>query len=341
MTEDRTRARNCSIDIFRYICAIMVVAIHTHPFSEINEELSYASLIATRTAVPFFFAVAGYFYIQKLEKGQNPFWPYFKRLISTYFLWSLFYYAIDFVRGGYSNLKGFIVDSVYQFAITGSHYHFWFFPALIFAVCFTTLLFKIKCGKVLIPLSVVIYIIGSFGCTYYEIGIQIPILRNLLLSSHFDLIRHILVIGMPFFVSGYLIYKIEQKFHNITINKMLIEGIAAVIFVVEIYFARMIKWSYNTNSTFGLYLLVVITLLILLEHPLSKYDAFSNRCRTLANFTYYSHPFFMLCISILGRKFLHIDITETPMFFLTVISTFLSGVIIYKLDNKFLNQIVN
>ena len=54
LTENRTRARNCSIDIFRYICAIMVVAIHTHPFSEINEELSYASLIATRTAVPFF-----------------------------------------------------------------------------------------------------------------------------------------------------------------------------------------------------------------------------------------------------------------------------------------------
>ncbi len=30
-----------SIDIFRLICAIMVVAIHTHPFEDIDSDLGY------------------------------------------------------------------------------------------------------------------------------------------------------------------------------------------------------------------------------------------------------------------------------------------------------------
>ncbi len=343
MTTDNARTRICSIDIFRYVCAIMVVAIHTSPFSEINKELGYIfTEIIPRIGVPFFFAVTGYFYIQKLEKAQKPFFAYFIRLISTYFLWSLLYYFIAFIRRGNLNLKDFIVNSVYSFIITGSYYHFWFFPALIFAVCFTTFLFKIKCDKVLIPLSIFLYIIGCFGCSYYEIGIQIPILRNLFLSPHFNLIRRVLLMGVPFFVSGYLVYKIKSR--NITMNKLLCgEVMAVAIWLVEIYIVRMLKWEVNIIVTFGLYLLVTVTLLILLENPLKNtmLSQISNGCRTLANFTYYSHPFFILCLSVLGNHFLHMNITATPMFFLTVISTFVVGFIIYKLDNRFLNQIVN
>lgn len=47
--------RNSSIDIFRYICAIMVIAIHTHPFMEISEKCGYVfTQITPRIAVPFF-----------------------------------------------------------------------------------------------------------------------------------------------------------------------------------------------------------------------------------------------------------------------------------------------
>lgn len=68
------KERNNSIDIFRYLCAVMVIAIHTHPFSEVNEELGYlCTQVLPRIAVPFFFAIAGYFYIQKIEKNQNRF----------------------------------------------------------------------------------------------------------------------------------------------------------------------------------------------------------------------------------------------------------------------------
>ena len=64
----KEKVRNCSIDIFRYVCAIMVVGIHTQPLSEFSYEAGYIfSNIVPRIAVPFFFTAAGYFYVKKLE----------------------------------------------------------------------------------------------------------------------------------------------------------------------------------------------------------------------------------------------------------------------------------
>lgn len=65
-----SKGRINSIDIFRYICSVMVIAIHTAPFSDINEQLGYAfSQIIPRIAVPFFFAVSGYFLCLRWKMG--------------------------------------------------------------------------------------------------------------------------------------------------------------------------------------------------------------------------------------------------------------------------------
>ena len=81
--------KNCSIDIFRYIGALMVMSIHIHPFEDISDfwGKEFRSVFP-RIGVPFFFCAAGYFYIRKLMKGKNPFLPYMKRLLTTYFVWS-------------------------------------------------------------------------------------------------------------------------------------------------------------------------------------------------------------------------------------------------------------
>ena len=115
MTEDKRKLRNCSIDIFRYLCAVMVVGIHTHPLSELNNKVGYiCSDIVPRIAVPFFFAAAGYFYIRKLEEGQNPFFPYVKRLLIPYFIWSVIYDMVDFIVREHTDMKSFMQDSIYR-----------------------------------------------------------------------------------------------------------------------------------------------------------------------------------------------------------------------------------
>lgn len=116
----------------------------------------------------------------------------------------------------------FFRNIIYRFVFTGSWFHFWFFPALIFAVCFSTILFKINCGRLLIPLSIIAYTIGCIGCSYYELGINMPVLKDLFALENFDLIRRILLMGFPFFASGYLVYKIEKKSKKIIVNKYLL-----------------------------------------------------------------------------------------------------------------------
>lgn len=58
--------RNVAVDIFRYISALMVVAIHIHPFTDLNSTMGFiCTQVLPRIAVPYFFAISGYFYIKK------------------------------------------------------------------------------------------------------------------------------------------------------------------------------------------------------------------------------------------------------------------------------------
>ena len=89
------KTRNSSIDIFRIICAIMVIAIHTHPFEDINGRLSYVfTQVIPRIAVPFFFCVMGYYYLKKLETGEKIFKSYILKYIKIYLIWSVIYLFI-------------------------------------------------------------------------------------------------------------------------------------------------------------------------------------------------------------------------------------------------------
>lgn len=89
--EGINKKRINSIDIFRYICAILVVAVHATPFTEINSTIAYIfEAILPRIAVPFFFAISGYYYIKKITKDSvninHIFWTYTKKLLIVYSL---------------------------------------------------------------------------------------------------------------------------------------------------------------------------------------------------------------------------------------------------------------
>ncbi len=341
MNNNISKYRNCSIDIYRYICAIMVIAIHTHPFSDINQNLGFiCTQVLTRIGVPFFFCVAGYFYIQKLETGK-PFFPYLKRLISIYLIWSFVYFFIDFLEWGYSNPLGFIVNCVLSFTVYGSYYHFWFFPALIISVSLTTIAFKLKLSKILIPISIVLYIVGCIGCSYYELGTRIPILGALYQSSYFDTIRRIFFMGFPFFISGYITYRIKDKILNKYSNKKLIFfSIAAIaVWLVEIYFVCILNIENNIVQTFALYSLLILTMLLLIKNPLNKFENLSKRFKVIANFTYYSHPLFIIVLQKIFLSLFNKSIPETLLFILTTLITLILGLLLSRSQNKIIKKI--
>lgn len=333
MAKGKRKARNCSIDIFRYVCAILAVGIHTHPLADFSYEAGYIfGNIVPRIAVPFFLAAAGYFYIQKLERGEKPFFPYVKRLLIPYFIWSVVYNIVIMARE-HPDIPHFLAGCLYRFLVTGTYEHFWFFPALLFAVCFTTLLFKIGRKGLLVPFSILLYIIGCLGCSYYKLAVELPGLGSLFVSSRFVLIRRVLLMGVPFFVSGYLVYKIEKRVEKLTGKNglYLVVGVVAAVWLAEIYMVRKFGWEDNIILTFGLYPLVVMVMLVLLRNPMPAYKDFSSKCAKLSEFTYYSHPLVMDALSFLWLRLMHKEIAATLLFLLTVAVTAAIGLLIYTL----------
>ena len=342
MTSNMTK-RNNSIDIFRLICALLVVAIHIPPFIDINRSVSYFFCeIIARVAVPYFFVVSGYFYIPKLIKGDPCFKRYVLRLLTTYLFWTTIYYLIDYFQWGYKNLKDYIVTCVLQL-FTGSHYHLWFFPALIFAVCVVTFLVKLRASKILIPISLVLYAVGCFGGPYYEIGKHIPVLSVIYGFSDYTDIRRFLFMAVPFFVGGYLLSVLKHKIVNkFSIAKLLVLfGVTVLLCGAELAIVLNFEIQREIVTNFGLYLVVIFIIAILLKIPAANLPKLADICRALANFTYYSHAAFILLINVVSGSILKIHLSETVCYILTSVFCLSVGFVIYKFNNKYLCFLIN
>ena len=333
------KERNASIDMFRIICAIMVVAIHTGPLSELGHNWWYvATQILPRIGVPFFFCTMGYYYIGSLLKGQCKFCQTMKRLLITYGLWSLIYYIPDMksVLNGGVSLGGFLTNCLRHFMIYGSREHFWFFPADFFSIIAATIFGKI--GKLywLAGISVVAYILGLLGCSYYGIGNQIPVIKMFVNSSQYDLIRRIVLMGFPFFMMGYFLQKVDLAKVSGKVA-FILEGIFVVGFWIEIILVNKLQLQVNVIITAFLYLLLFNTMLLLLKNPCVQYRKVAVVTRDVSNFMYYSHPLFILWINAVLMRILERNASGTELFLLTVLFTGIVGLILHKLDNKYLN----
>lgn len=330
-----SKQHNAAVDIFRYVSALLVVAIHTHPFMDIHPTLGFVfTQMITRIGVPFFFGIGGYFFICKLDAGKKVLVPYIKRLLLVYGLWTVFYYALDFVQYGRNDLVLYMKTCVVGFVLTGSRGHFWFFPALIYAACFVTLLWKCGLKNFVVPLGVSLYAVGCLGSAYHTFGMQIPLLNSLFSWEHWETVRRIVFIGFPFFGCGCLVKKLQniiQERKTIT----LLWGISAVLWLGEIVLVKTMNWCWDVATTPFLHVFLVTTLLFLLSHPASRYARQGAICRIMANFTYYSHPFVILCIRFVGG-----NISETPVFLLAASLCGIAGFVIYKWNNQYLNYLV-
>lgn len=83
-----------SIDLFKFIAAILVVAIHTHPFGE-NPDVDYYFTCFCRIAVPFFFITTSFFFFRKAKPDIK---AYTKRLSILYLLWFIIELPLVYYR---------------------------------------------------------------------------------------------------------------------------------------------------------------------------------------------------------------------------------------------------
>lgn len=163
-----------SIDLFKFLMAICVVAIHTRPLVDIsNPAIERIISAVINSAVPFFFLSSGYLLANKF-KSLDDFESnivivrkYLLKIIKMYLFWSAIYLPlaiINYLKEG----NGFIYSFISYFrslVFVGEHYDswmLWYLLSTIYALAFFLLLYK---------KNVSIYVIAAVGFLFTLIGI--------------------------------------------------------------------------------------------------------------------------------------------------------------------------
>lgn len=210
-----------SLDLAKFIAAILIVIIHANPFTTYSGLLSYSfrNIIAV-VAVPFFFVTSGFLFFTKLntlgkDEQKQYFGKYIKRLCIMYLLWSAVYFVFvltEWIVHGFKAVD--ILIYIRDFFFKGSYSTIWFLPALITAVAIVYLLHKKFAYKTIFLISVPFYVFACLGSSYYGLVDNLPIIGNLFDAYFyiFDTVKNGVLFGWLYVaLGGYLSEKIEKK----------------------------------------------------------------------------------------------------------------------------------
>ncbi len=346
MTKSVQTNKKCipSINLMRLICAFMVIAIHIVPFNDSNYKVKFILIeVVPRIAVPFFFVVSGFFFSKNLEQNNKAI-RYIKKILFTYIIWSSIYFIYDYIIKviplGISlitMIKSYIVDYIFF----GPSNHLWYFHALIFCLIITLICYRYGNLTKLYILSFLLYCVGLLGCSYYGIGINIPILNKLYFYSDFISIRRIFLMGFPYFMLGYFI-KVKSNFVKKITNCKVISLLIVFLtfFIIEIIIVVKSNMSKNIIITLFLYPLVGIIFVLCLKNPMYSLEKYSYKLRAIANFTYYSHPLIYWFLRDFQYRY-GLIITNTKQYILICILTTLITLIINKLNCKICKKLIS
>lgn len=228
------------LDIMKFICSLLVVAIHIPPLVNIDSSFSYwFTQIFSRIAVPFFFICSGFFLFEKL-KDKEKFIKYIKRMIIFYGTYTLFYIPQIIYNNTLNDLT--LLEDIGMFfrntLFVASYSHLWFILGIIIASSILYLFvnkFKLSDKKIII-IAIVLYCIGVIGNEYPNL-----LNDNIVLGKIFEIYcamlrttRNGLFFGLLLVSIGYLIKKHSDKISMMSVYPMLLV-LTFVIMCMEKY----------------------------------------------------------------------------------------------------------
>ena len=164
--------RNSTIDLAKFVAALLVVAIHTALFRDVNQTLYFVfNELICRLAVPFFAICTGYYMCLKCN-GKEDLWEILwrqeKKLVKLYALWTLLYFLflipnwieIDYLS--LPNCMGYLKSAV----LTGSYFHLWYVLYVVYALPVFYLCIRYIRPSFWLWLAIVLYSINAFKYGY-------------------------------------------------------------------------------------------------------------------------------------------------------------------------------
>ncbi|HJA65116.1 MAG TPA: hypothetical protein H9955_02275 [Candidatus Mediterraneibacter cottocaccae] len=161
------------IDWFRLPAALMVIAIHTAPFSKISESLDFLlTYCLGRVAVPFFLMTTGYFVLAPACSGGLR--RFLKKNVLLYLAVTLLYLPLTVYAG---NLPESLAGAVRDLMLDGTFYHLWYFPAAILGSVIVSVLLRVCSFRAAGVFAVCAYLVGLLGDSLYGAAQAVPVLR--------------------------------------------------------------------------------------------------------------------------------------------------------------------
>lgn len=303
--QNNVNDRLCNIDLLKIICCISVIIIHVSAnyINDINNyknEMFYINLLncMTRSAVPCFVMISGYFAIAN-KKEENYITFYKKKLktiIIPMFIFTLSYFIIEIFNMLLGNSKKSIMG-LFTSLMTGKlEYHMWYLYMIIFIYIITPILWQIKVkvgekrfdvlGKILLIISIPFaltsthkfsYDIGfsMYFLGYYMIGYSIG--RRISDKSNTKFCIYLFIGLIVLFVNSFFrLYILKNGFSDTTyelpfignftpINELWILIVVASICIYKsfLYLNFKINLFKISNYTLYIYMIHVMVLNVL------------------------------------------------------------------------------
>ena len=196
---EKTENKVCyqGIDIMKFIMALFVMVLHTHPLVDINDKLDFLTAnIIGRVAVPFFFSATGFLLEkQMIRQRENVnessaerterkiIIQYIKKNLILYCIWTLVYLPIiiyDKAVVSDTTLTYAFFTMIRDFLFTGSYVHLWYLPAtavgLIIVYVFRKYMCEWKCAAILL----ILFCMGLLTQSYFGLFLKIVSVDSIL-----------------------------------------------------------------------------------------------------------------------------------------------------------------
>lgn len=199
-----------AIDCFKFICCILIIAIHAKPFEQ-NFWLDSGVGLITRFAVPYFFVATGFFFF-KAKSGQKDGWEYLiryeLRMLRLYLIWYI-------IQNAQSMIRGYIYSPWYyvrHFVIPNNGSILWFLPATMSSVFFVYVLSKKLSAKSIFAISIIVWFSGYIMSTLAPIFAGNAVACEFISSfQRYVGIQNGLFFGFPYIALANLLSAEEHK----------------------------------------------------------------------------------------------------------------------------------
>lgn len=292
--------RNAMIDIVRVAAAVGIILSHVDLTACGAAGVLLSQFLSVRFSLMFFLAVIGFYVEKSCQAGKKVVLKRVRSLTRVYGAWTLVYLALSFVMLVLIQkmpLGQYLASRVKGFLFSGSYYHFWFYPAVIYALLFIGGVKKLLGSRalhLLIPLAAALYAVGLLGTGYLPVGRSIPGLRALYAAQDFEAVMHLVCLGFPSVVFGMAAAHVNREASGRTLL------FAAAAYVMEsVILCLVLGWRENPQMLVSTPLLTVLFLRWAQNSNVALRHANPLLFRTVSAGMYNVHPLLLAAFAII------------------------------------------